>query len=222
MRHWFTLCLEGHSTCRQTISRIRVYDPDQTPLPSRVLQVGTKEAPKLQLITALGHRASYAALSYCWGSDEEVEPLKTTKASVGQFSVHIDEADVPLTIRQAIFVTRLLGLEYLWVDSLCIVQNDEDDDWNSESQKIGSIYQNATVTIAATSAQHCNAALFRRRKVDFNTGDTIHASRRTVRIPCGKDGVRQGDMHMSLMSEDDWASLDFDTEISQSKWSSRA
>ncbi|KAF2129731.1 HET-domain-containing protein, partial [Dothidotthia symphoricarpi CBS 119687] len=104
-------------------------------------------------------RASYAALSYCWGLETEVRPIKTMKNNVARFSESIVAADLPLTIRQAIEVTRILNLEYLWVDSLCIIQ-DDDDDWRKESQMMGMIYQNATVTIAATSARHCNEGLF--------------------------------------------------------------
>ena len=57
----------------------------------------------------------------------------------------------PATFRDAIFVTRKLGIRYLWKDSLCIIQRDSRD-WEIESSRMGGIYRDAYLTIAASSA----------------------------------------------------------------------
>ena len=59
--------------------------------------------------------------------------------------------DIPKTFQDAITVTRYLGFHYIWIDSLCIVQ-DDNEDWARESAKMSSIYANAVLTIAASAA----------------------------------------------------------------------
>ena len=54
-------------------------------------------------------------------------------------------------LQDAVVVTRLLGLRYLWIDSLCIIQ-DSKSDWEEEGSKMDQVYKNAYVTLAATSA----------------------------------------------------------------------
>ncbi|KAF3809524.1 hypothetical protein GCG54_00012808, partial [Colletotrichum gloeosporioides] len=87
---------------------------------------------------AYGDYCNYVALSHCWGHHQ---PAKTTKATL----------DLPKTFQDAITVTRALGIDFIWVDSLCIIQDDPDD-WAKEASQMASIYRNAYITIAATSA----------------------------------------------------------------------
>lgn len=62
---------------------------------------------------------------------------------------------LPKTFQDAITVTRKLGFQYLWIDSLCILQDDLED-WEIEASKMASIYENAIVTIAAGRANNDN------------------------------------------------------------------
>ena len=59
---------------------------------------------------------------------------------------------MPKTFREAVEITRGIGLQYLWIDSLCILQ-DSADDWNAESTKMGRIYRGASITIFAAAAE---------------------------------------------------------------------
>ena len=59
--------------------------------------------------------------------------------------------DIPKTFQDAIIVTHFLGFQYLWIDSLCIIQDDLND-WAEESAKMSTIYADATLTIAASAA----------------------------------------------------------------------
>jgi hypothetical protein len=67
--------------------------------------------------------------------------------------------DLPLTFRDAIYTSHNLGIKYIWIDSLCIIQ-DSNDDWAKESAVMGEIYQAATLTIAASSAKDSTEGLF--------------------------------------------------------------
>jgi len=77
------------------------------------------------------------------------------------------------TFAQAAVATRALGIQYLWIDSLCIVQ-DSEEDWSRESQKMGEIYNNATVTLAADAAQNASQGLF----PDSNERSLAHKMRK--------------------------------------------
>ena len=79
-----------------------------------------------------------------------------TKSSWAKLTVNIPFRDLPPLFQDAIIITRQLGLRYLWIDSLCIIQ-DSLRDWETEAAKMASIYQNSYVTISATNASNGSA-----------------------------------------------------------------
>jgi len=89
----------------------------------------------------------YVALSHRWGSSA----LTTTLANLKSRKKRIIWAELPKIFQDAIAITRQLGLKYLWIDSLCILQDDIAD-WQRQSAQMASIYANSYVTIAATSS----------------------------------------------------------------------
>jgi len=96
-----------------------------------------------------GHpHLKYATLSYCWGQTSQ---FKATKANIEDLYRGFRLDNLSQTVRDAVEVTRSLGLPYLWVDALCIIQDDEDDK-SREIELMATIYKNAAVTIAALSA----------------------------------------------------------------------
>ncbi|KAE9365035.1 HET-domain-containing protein [Stipitochalara longipes BDJ] len=133
-------CLRTHKKCKQTRKLLQ---------PSRFLDTNSPSHDHDTVtLVALGERVPYAALSYCWGGDVG---LKTTIATLSQAQTGLKLTDIPKTIREAIFVARELGLRYLWVDRLCIVQ-DNSDDFSLEINKMHDIYAGAQITISAASA----------------------------------------------------------------------
>src|SRR5438034_1924444 len=66
---------------------------------------------------------------------------------------------LPKTFQDAVLLTRALGVRYLWIDSLCIIQDDEKD-WKRENPKMGEVYQYATITIAAAHARDSSEGCF--------------------------------------------------------------
>lgn len=63
------------------------------------------------------------------------------------------------TFRDAMAFTHSMGLEYIWIDSLCILQ-DSDDDWRYESMRMSNVYQNGLFNVAATAASDGKRACF--------------------------------------------------------------
>jgi hypothetical protein len=78
----------------------------------------------------------YIALSYCWGTAQH---FTTTSANLARMKERIHWDELPQTIKDAVTITRALGIQYLWVDALCIIQ-DSQEDWEAESKKMADVY----------------------------------------------------------------------------------
>jgi len=96
----------------------------------------------------------YITLSHCWG---EVEVPKTTRAILEEFKARLPK--LSKTFDDALFVARRLSIKYIWIDSLCIVQDDLED-WTAESSRMDQVYQNAFCNLAATASAHSEGGLF--------------------------------------------------------------
>jgi hypothetical protein len=141
-QHLLKDCISSHtSTCPSNLNPI---------LPLRVIDVQAEDnQERLALrITSSTERGPYTALSYCWG--QPPYHFITTAETLKNPSC-IDWTQAPATIRDAISVTRSLGIRYLWVDAICIAQDDDLDKAN-EIKEMAEVYKNATVTIAAASS----------------------------------------------------------------------
>ncbi|EIW59717.1 HET-domain-containing protein, partial [Trametes versicolor FP-101664 SS1] len=101
----------------------------------------------------------YLALSYVWGGDQA---HKTTTSNLSAYEHGIPPSLLPATIRDAIRLTHLLGFCALWVDSLCIVQ-DSDEDKHHEIRRMHDVYRYAHLTIVAASAERANAGFLYKR-----------------------------------------------------------
>jgi hypothetical protein len=92
----------------------------------------------------------YACLSHCRGSGKDI--LKTEQASL---RAHLDTGiavdELPRTFQDVVDICQRLDVKYLWIDSLCIIQ-DSDEDWRAQSARMGDIYENARFTIAASAS----------------------------------------------------------------------
>ncbi|KAK0707035.1 heterokaryon incompatibility protein-domain-containing protein [Lasiosphaeria miniovina] len=142
-RKWLQDCETLHPAC----------STGQIPeLPTRVIDVGTDEdAPEdARLVLSEGRRERYVALSHCWGGP--ITTLLTTD-TYSDFQIALPHADLPANFRDAIIITRELSIRYLWIDSLCILQ-DSKLDWAAESKKMGTIYRDSAVTVSAVVAHN--------------------------------------------------------------------
>lgn len=132
IKTWLAKCTSYHHECRQ-----EHYNRRKRSVPHRLINVGSVEDPSLRLVNINPSEADddslqYVALSYCWGSGNT---YLATKANYTSMTKSIDERILPQTLRDAIWVTRRLGLKYIWIDSLCIFQDDRDD-WARQSAKM--------------------------------------------------------------------------------------
>jgi Heterokaryon incompatibility protein (HET) len=112
--------------------------------------VGNADSDEVCLQISNGTNAKYAALSHRWGRREVT--ACTTTANLGDRTRNIPSSDLSQLFLDAVTVTRRLGLLYLWIDSLCILQ-DSRDDWERESALMGDVFGNSEITISAVSAE---------------------------------------------------------------------
>ncbi|KAI6089515.1 heterokaryon incompatibility protein-domain-containing protein [Hypoxylon rubiginosum] len=141
IRQWLDDCVNEHPACPRHTA---------TELPRRVLDVGGCNGTIRLYESHRGETAQYATLSYCWGKGGQ--QLTTTTGNLQDHMVSIPVKSLPQTIRDAVEVCQKISIRYLWVDALCIVQ-DDDDDKIDQIACMGLIYKQSTVTVVAASAE---------------------------------------------------------------------
>ncbi|KAG4421246.1 hypothetical protein IFR04_005657 [Cadophora malorum] len=147
---WILYCQNYHVACHQN---------EHVNLPTRVLDVnGSGDSVILRNSKDLSGR--YTVLSHCWGTERA---LTTTFTRIEQHMTGIPDSGLPATFQDAVKITRMLGIQYLWIDSLCIIQ-DQLSDWEHESAKMHEYYQNAFVTIAALDSKDSFAGILHQRE----------------------------------------------------------
>ncbi|KAH6625589.1 heterokaryon incompatibility protein-domain-containing protein [Boeremia exigua] len=147
IKQWLEHCLDTHQeTCPETASR----------LPNRVIDVGSNHRRPRLHTTDAKEKGNYCALSYCWGDSVA---FRTETSTYGERKTGFDLEALPKTIRDAVLLVRGLGIRYLWVDSLCIIQ-DSVLDWECEAALMGDIYSRAFIVIAAVDAPDNDTGLF--------------------------------------------------------------
>jgi hypothetical protein len=142
--------------------------------PTNLLDVGDPNSPgyepnTLRLVSGRPDIGKYIALSHCWGKAQPNEPQPdgvplycTTPKNIATRQVGFSAAKLPRTFRDAIEVARGVGVQYLWIDSLCITQG-ENGNWKQESQRMQEVYTSAYFTVAGTSATDAHSGFLERK-----------------------------------------------------------
>lgn len=132
-------CGQYHKVCQAAYRTSN----QASPLPKRVLDLANNA---VRLIETDGQIAPYIALSHSWGQQQ---PLRTTRETYAARMRGIGWQSLPPTFRDAIEITRGLGIRYIWIDSLCIIQGDKLD-WEQQSAVMANIYAGCYLNLAAT------------------------------------------------------------------------
>jgi hypothetical protein len=140
---WINECEIFHPVCSR-----KTYQPHWQP--TRLINVEpiTQASIRLQINDLNSRVEPYVSLSHCWG---KTTMMRLLKSNITAFQQSIPEQELSKTFQEAIFITRKLGFQFLWVDSLCIIQ-DSKEDWQQESAIMGDVYRNAVLNIAATGS----------------------------------------------------------------------
>jgi hypothetical protein len=156
---WSRECTSGHGKCIAWNKLLQNAD-DSIALPTRLLEVvsgpGGRSLLRLCEGRSLQPYTRYVTLSHCWGKEAMISLLGS---NIDQFTISIPLSSLSRTFREAIEFTQKLGIGYLWIDALCIIQ-DSQKDWSHEALLMSSVYSNSYLNIAATSSENGNGGLF--------------------------------------------------------------
>jgi hypothetical protein len=161
-RKWFKQCRESHDSCLRSSLDF---------MPKRLIEIARDNG-----LESIGGRwrlrlhhpnkskepvQPYVAPSYCRGQDQQ---FKLTRGTIESMSNEIMWQDLPQTLKDAIYVTRELHIRFLWIDSLCIVQDDAEE-ISTEIARMPEIYSCAAVTILASRASHVQEGFLQNRQI---------------------------------------------------------
>ncbi|CAK1359297.1 unnamed protein product [Cercospora beticola] len=167
IRSWIQRCDNTHSFCRIDKSASTEENVESS-YPRLLIRLGNTAEDLCIQQSDPGHKR-YGALSYCWGRSES---LKLVRENYVRLSKCLPWSDLAKTHQDAIHVSRELGLEYLWIDALCIIQ-DEPEQQAAEITNMATIYANAYVTIAASSSAGGESGFLRAREPTLTVAVTL-------------------------------------------------
>ncbi|KAI9150753.1 Cyclin-dependent kinase [Paramyrothecium foliicola] len=162
LRAWIEVCDETHQC---------LVSQDEPFLPTRLLDVGRKGSKRIRLIcetNALDKGEKYIAVSHRWGASTKPGEFDYWKEkticlyenNIRRLEAGVDDSEFPPKYRDAITISRELGVRYVWIDSLCIIQYNREDplneaqgqDWAREAERMEQVFRSAYVTLAASCA----------------------------------------------------------------------
>ena len=169
LKFWISQCSTSHEKCNKYIHGPEI-------LPTRLLNVGALGSDLIHLEES-GENPQidqrYVALSHCWGTSQ---PFITNRENLKEHRQGILISQLPQTHQDVIRVTRALGLQYIWIDSLCIVQDDTQD-WMHEAARMASVYRDAYIVIGASNASSDSEGFLGQRVIKVaNVGDKLRVS----------------------------------------------
>ena len=142
---WIAKCHEYHDLCnKNTGVRLPTHGVHEEECQARVVEIN-------------GDIGKYLTLSHCW--DPNTVSIKLTKATLRAVKIGLSPGKLSKTFRDAMSLTLRLGLKYIWIDLLCILQNDKED-WELEAAGIAQIYRNPLATLCATKSVKGEGGLF--------------------------------------------------------------
>lgn len=147
--YWFRECLERHQHCFPPLH--------PSWYPTRLLEISTSHAYLIDTET-IKPKGPYATLSYCWGGETFTV---LTQETMAQFEAGFLIENALPTFRDTLISVKRLGINYVWIDCFCIVQDNMD--WDIESAKMLDVYSNSILNISAAFAKNPRESMFATR-----------------------------------------------------------
>ncbi|KAI0147430.1 HET-domain-containing protein [Xylariaceae sp. FL1272] len=198
LREWLNNCDQFHK-CRPRL------DTEQRALkmPTRLIEIKNENSKLgLRLVeTANLSSVDFVALSHCWGKVPDGLEFSTTQDTLEGHKKAIAFDKLPRTFQDAVTITDKLGVSYVWIDSICIIQHDEVD-WETEAGKMEDVFSSAYVTIAASSADSCLQGFMHDRPtrpcvaIQDQSGDKVYL--------CKNIDDFHGDVEQGVLNQRGW------------------
>lgn len=181
-RKWKNLCHHGHKECNSYETQ-----RERLKVPERLLKLDLSNQDMVRLWHRNSlediHKPQYMTLSHCWGN---ATFLTLTMSTIEQLMEGVLISSLPRTFQDAIWVARQMESKYLWIDSLCILQ-DSISDWKHQSSLMADIYQGSLCNIAATSATNAHSSCFSDKSRQLVRPCVVETSWRENRMERGRD-----------------------------------
>jgi hypothetical protein len=130
-----------------------------------LINVGNEtQNPFLVEISPSSQQLKWVSLSYCWGEEPS---LKLTTDTMNMLRNGIPLVKFDPTIQDAVLVSRALGITYIWIDALCIIQDDNAEDWNAQAYKMDEIYGASTMTLVVASSNSVMSGFLKERELQY-------------------------------------------------------
>ncbi|KAJ6196888.1 heterokaryon incompatibility protein-domain-containing protein [Bipolaris maydis] len=165
-KEWLRDCSLKHERCQNRASQH---------IPTRLVGTAMGRCRVYQR-DELNAGVEYATLSHCWG---RTRYLTLSKNNLQQLKTQIPSEDLSRTVQDAITIAHDLGFEYIWVDTLCIIQDDLAD-WKREAASMTSVYENSSLNIAAAGARDGRDGCFFSRPTHWNCKLQLYNSQHTL------------------------------------------
>lgn len=153
---WLSHCLENDQACDLHKAGKSEF------MPQHLIDIGSWSGSHEPFLFKPSQPAPYVCLSYCWGSDTN-GILTTTTNNIGSHYVSIPVSNMPRGIQDAVAVCRGMKISNLWVDSLCIPQDDPVA-WLHDAKEMDQIYLHSLLTIAALEPASCKSPFLGRQR----------------------------------------------------------
>jgi hypothetical protein len=204
LKNWVSVCLNEHTACNEYQS---------TSGPQRLLLIDSPSYGFAHLVECdKEHTLPYLALSHCWGSSKHSPVLKTTKENLSFHKSGIRCTSMSKTFQDATEICRELDHQYVWIDSLCIVQ-DSAEEWQTELARMQAIYEGAVLVLSAMSARDGRGGCWVSKERNFNFAlGTSYIDLTFSRIKC------QENKHTSFIWPEAETDLDFEYPLATRKW----
>jgi hypothetical protein len=145
LRQCLMKCLGSHAECRKA--------QQLDWFPKRLLYIENAGGvdPNMRIVHTDEHppSGSYIALGHCWG---KAQPLRSLTTNIATFQQHIDSDKLSAIFQNCVTTAKKFGVNYVWIDSLRIVQDDRAD-WAAHARQMDRIYENAIFVVAAVSSK---------------------------------------------------------------------
>lgn len=188
---WLKICQNHHSSCKAAVEQIE----QKNYFPKRLLDVGTLHSEKIWLIVtdfeAPRPEEGYATLSHCWGKIPSF--IRLTTDNLPALNIAVNPQDLPRSFHDAVVSCRRLGVRYLWIDSLCILQcgPGAEEDWHRHVGEMHVIYANCVLNIGIAHASNPEQGAFVDRNAASITTTFVYMHAwKTFHHNWGKIGIR--------------------------------
>ncbi|TGO24556.1 hypothetical protein BPAE_0100g00240 [Botrytis paeoniae] len=200
------MCQETHKLCNSA----SISEKTSRCLPTRLIDVKC-DPPRLILSSNVEPASSYATLSHCWG---KAPILTLTTENLEAFQQRLPISHLSKTFQDTIDVGKRLlrdfNVRYLWIDSLCIIQ-DSKPDWENEAPKMSQVYGNTFCCIAASSATDGSKGLFSPR--NSMVDDILRINLHRTKYPRLPSPVR-----ITILNKEKWLQIIREAPLNQRGW----